>query len=175
MQKPARIALIVGVAAIAAVAAVGVYALLPQSSAPATGCAVGITTEQPIGITLAWGASVDAATGPNHWYNFTIEAVSPNMSLGLLSFELKSSNGTPTLLPTGGVAVATPGPSSLASVGAIFILGGSWTYEPGFSPATILTTNNFLSLFFSGSTPHSLVGDDLFATGCFGTVSGPVS
>lgn len=176
MRKLVRAMVITGIAIAVSVGTVGLYELLPRAPSPSEDCASGLTVSQAIPAgPIAFGASLDAAIGPNHWYNFSVEYASPRLALSAIWFELKSPNGTTLFLPTGGLAIVTLGPSTSVSLEAIFSFGGGWTYESGFGPSTFLSTDNVLSLFYSGSTPDSLVGDTLFAADCVGTVSGPVS
>ena len=170
MKKLGRVAVIVGILVAISLIAVGVYelVLVPSQS---VGCAAGLSTAQALYSQLAFGNPVNATKGLDHWYNFTVESSSPCNKLGLFVFQVKAPDGVITTLSTGsGVAVVTPP----GSVEAVFVLGAAWTYEPGFGPDTVLTTQNMLSLFYTGSTPSSLVGYSLLALISGGIVVGTI-
>jgi len=116
--------------------------------------------ENPIGPPppLALGNSIDAVSGSQSWYNFSVEEVSPSLSLGRLSFDLRSSNGS-ALSPPPGSRVDLIAPDR--TVEAMFSLGGVGTYDPGYDGNTRLTTANVISLSYIGSDPMSLQGDTL--------------
>jgi hypothetical protein len=70
-----------------------------------------------------------------------------------------------------GVAVVTPS----EEMEAVFNLGVGWVYESGFSAHTLLTSQNILSLVYSGGTPSSLVGDTFSILSPIGSCTGPIT
>lgn len=172
MEKIWRVAAVVGIVATLSLTAVGVYELVPRSTLP-NGCDSGLQAFQSLqSPPLVLGTSVDSSQGPMHWYNFTIENANPCAKLGTFSFEVRLPSGSAAILPAGsGVALVTP-PDALE---AVFDFGTGWTYEPGFSSSTVPSTQDFMSLFYTGSTPSTLVGGSLVVLFALGTVSTTIS
>lgn len=103
------------------------------------------------------GSSEGSSQGSNHWYNFSIESGDPScFKLSNLFFELLA-NGSEVRLPAeSGVAVVAP----TNSIEATYTFGGFWTYDLGYGPTTFLSSQNAVSLFYVGSTPATLAGDE---------------
>jgi hypothetical protein len=169
MDKVWRIVSIVGVASAVSPITIDAYELALRA-APSNRCATGIGTLQAP--PLAFEGSVDTTKGANHWYNFTLTVGNDCYSLGILSFQVRSPNGTAAMLPANsGVAVATPSEEMEAE----FNLGVGWVYESGFSANTLLTSQNTLSPVYSGGTPSSLVGDTLSILSPIGSCTGAIT
>lgn len=173
MKESSRVATIIGIVLAISSITVGVYELVPRATQSGT-CHYGVDRLAPAdgAPPLGFGGSVDSTKGLTHWYNFSVESASDCYYLGILSFQVQVGNGSAAPLPSGsGVAVAAP----TGSIEAVFTFEATWTYEPGFSSNTLLTTQNILSLFYTGSTPSSLVGDTFAVLSSRGSCSGPIT
>jgi hypothetical protein len=169
MDKVWRIVAIVGVAIAVSLITVGTYELTPRTI-PSNSCATGIRMLQ--GPTLTFESSSDTTKGASHWYNFTLIVGNDCYSLGIVSFQVRNPNETAAGLPANsGVAVLTPS----EEIEAVFDLGVGWDYEFGFSASTLLTSQNTLSLFYSGGMPTSLVGDTFSILSPIGSCAGPIT
>lgn len=169
MKRTWRVAAIVGVAIAVSLVVVSLVELAPRA-VPSNNCATGIRTLQAP--PLVFEGSGDTTKGSDHWYNFTVLVSDDCYSLGIISFTLTFPDGSAVPLPGGaGVTVVTP----LSLVQAEFTIGIGWAYEPGFSATTPLQSQDTLSLFYSGSTPSTLVGDSFSVLSSRGSCSGPIS
>ena len=160
------------IAGAVAVMAVALYEVARPPLGPPTCSTAVMRLPQPIGSSLAIGASRDTVRGTDHWYNFTLESVGACITLGAFVFEVRSPTGATQVFPSGsGVSVV-----SLHNVTeADYLFGEGWSYSPSFSATSALSTSDFLSLFYNASSPASLVGYSLVATGADGTTSGTVT
>jgi hypothetical protein len=121
----------------------------------------------PVGIALGIAAPTEAAAGPHHWYNFTVESAAGGIEFDDIDFEVLISVGT-------GVV---PGPNWTLTVDP-FEGGIAGTYSFGNDDwsqggATSFTTTETIVLD-SGPTDLDAVGDvlELIGTGPFqGSVS----
>ena len=131
---------------------------------------------QPFGSALAFGAPVDTTRGSDQWYNMTIESAGADLTVGVLSFVIRTPLGANLSAPSGdgvGIAVAATG-----SLEAAYVFGAGWVYDAGFKATSPVTTNDDLSVLYTGTNPAHLVGFSLVAflqPPVCGTVSGTIT
>ncbi len=98
-------------------AAIGWPAPPVQPGGPCEGCSVA-----PIGTSLALGQPLEQTSGPNHWYNFTVQSAGGGITLGDISFQLVTATG----------AVVAPGGSwSLVVLDLEGSLAGTYSLSTG--------------------------------------------
>lgn len=136
----------------------------PSSSSPST-CL-------PCGSLFAFSGSTDASSGTVNWYNMTVESVTPSITLGSISFDLESPNGSKIAPPGSGVnIVQINGP-----IEASYAFAESGTYELGFSADTPITGSDLISVYlFVSEQASSLVGYVLIAHVPEETCAGPIT
>lgn len=150
------------VADVAVFAAIGWPMPVVQPGGPCQGCS------PPIGPSLALGQPGEQSSGPNHWYNFTVESAGGGITLGNIIFHVVTATG----------AIVPPGASwTLVVINLTGSLAGSYSF--GTSTWTFgmdqIVTNDQTVVLDSGTVNLSEQGDVLNVIGSGGSFQGSIS